>query len=238
MPTPPTPATASSSTFGTVGGGDHRPHSRPRGDRGRRDLRRHAAAAPRRARAAHLLLEGPVDPDDLLDQRRVRVEARIGGEHARGVGEQHEQVGVHEVGDERGEAVVVAEADLVVGDGVVLVHDRDHAELEQAHQRLPGVQVLTALDEVVRDEQHLRGHETVRREDVVVGAHEAALTDRGERLQRRQVDGPLGQAERGDPGRHGARGDDDDVVAVDAQLRDLVTELLDRGDVDRHRLGR
>ena len=33
-----------------------------------------------------------------------------------------------EVGDEGGEAVVVAEADLVVGDGVVLVDDRHHAE--------------------------------------------------------------------------------------------------------------
>ena len=102
-----------------------------------------------------------VDLDDLLDQRRARVEAGIGGEHAGRVGEQHEHVGVDEVGDQRGQAVVVAEADLVVGDGVVLVHDGHHTELEQAQQRAPGLQVLAALHEVERGQQHLAGHQVV-----------------------------------------------------------------------------
>ena len=51
-----------------------------------------------------------------------------------------------EVRDERGDAVVVAEADLVDGDGVVLVDDGHAAEVEQAQQRLAGVQVLPAVD--------------------------------------------------------------------------------------------
>ena len=54
----------------------------------------------------------------------VGVEPGIGGEQPGRVGEQHQQVGADEVGDQGGEAVVVAEADLVVGDGVVLVDDR------------------------------------------------------------------------------------------------------------------
>ena len=91
------------------------------------------------------------------------VEPRVGGEHAGGVGEQHEQVGVDEVGDERGEPVVVAEADLVVGHRVVLVDDRHDAELEQPHQRLPGVQVLLAVDEVERRQQHLAADQAVAR---------------------------------------------------------------------------
>ena len=41
------------------------------------------AAPPLGARAARGLLERVVDLDDLLDQRRVGVEARVGGEHAR-----------------------------------------------------------------------------------------------------------------------------------------------------------
>ncbi len=129
--------------------------------------------------------------------------------------------------------VVVAEADLVVGDRVVLVHDWHGAELEEARERLSGVEVLTALDEVVRHEQHLCGNQTVSGEDVVVGAHQPALAGRGERLERRQIDGPLGETEGGDPCRHRARRHDDHVVAVDAELRDLVTELLDRLDIDR-----
>ena len=75
------------------------------------------------------------------------------------VGEQHQQVGADEVGDERGQAVVVAEADLVVGDGVVLVDDGHDAELEQPGQRRPGVQVLLADHEVERGEQHLAADE-------------------------------------------------------------------------------
>ncbi len=85
-----------------------------------------------------------VDLDDLLDQRGAGIDPRVGGEQSRRVGEEHEHVGVDEVGDEGGQAVVVTEADLVVGDGVVLVHDRDHAELEQPPQRRACVQVLLA----------------------------------------------------------------------------------------------
>ena len=111
--------------------------------------------------AAGQRLEGLVDLDDLLDERRRRVEAGIGGEQAGGVGEQHEQVGVDQVGDERGEAVVVAEADLVVGDGVVLVDDRHDAELEQPLQRAAGVEVLRPDAEVERRQQHLPGDQAV-----------------------------------------------------------------------------
>ena len=50
-----------------------------------------------------------------------------------------------QVGDEGGQPVVVAETDLVVGDGVVLVHDRHHAELQQAQERVAGVQVALAV---------------------------------------------------------------------------------------------
>ena len=38
-------------------------------------------------------------------------------------------IGGQQMGDQSGQPVVVAEADLVVGDGVVLVHDRHHPEL-------------------------------------------------------------------------------------------------------------
>ena len=119
-----------------------------------------------------------IDLDDLLDQRGRRIEARIGGEQARRVGEQHEQVGVDEMGDERGEPVVVTEANLVVGDGVVLVHHRQHAELQQPPNGPARVQVLLAHTEVERREQHLPRHDAELRERPVVDTHEAALPDR------------------------------------------------------------
>ena len=89
------------------------------------------------------LPQRPVDLEDLLDQRRFRVEARIGGEDAGGVGEEHQQVGADEVREEGGDAVVVAEAQAGVGQRVVLVDDRHHAQLQQAPQRGLGLQVLS-----------------------------------------------------------------------------------------------
>ena len=169
-------------------GGDHgAAHRTTRRDARRGELRRHAAAPALGAGAARRGFKRGVDGDDVFDQRGLGVEARVGGEHAVGVGEQHEQVGVDEVGDQRGEPVVVAEADLVVGDGVVLVDDRNHAELEQAGQRLARVQVLLAVHEVERREQHLAAHEAVGVERVVVDPHEPALADGGDGLQRRQI---------------------------------------------------
>ncbi len=58
------------------------------------------------------------------------------------VGEQDHRVGVGQMGDQRGEAVVVAEADLVGGHGVVLVDDRDDAQLQQPRQGALGVAVV------------------------------------------------------------------------------------------------
>ena len=101
-------------------------------------------------------------------QSRRRVGAWVGRVQTLGVGEQHQQVGRQVVGHQRGDAVVVAVADLVAGDRVVLVDDRDAPQLEQPDEGLSCVQVLAPVDEVVRHEQHLGGHR--------------APCDRGERL--------------------------------------------------------
>ena len=107
-----------------------------------------------------------------------------------GVGEQDEQIGGDQVGDQGGQPVVVAEADLVVGGGVVLVDHRDHAQLEQPGQGLAGVQVLLAVDEVERGEQDLAHGQPARGEGLVVDAHQPALAHRRDRLQRGRVGGP------------------------------------------------
>ena len=177
-------------------GRDHRPHPGPRGDLRRRELAGHAPAAPLGAGAADDRLERRVHLDDLLDQRRLGVEARIRGEDSLGVGEQHQNVGADEVRHERGEAVVVAVADLVVGDGVVLVHDRDHAEVEEPLQGLARVEVLGAVPEVIGREQHLAGDQPVLAEQRAELPHQQGLTDGGERLQRADVGRARLEAER------------------------------------------
>ena len=75
---------------------------------------------------------------DHVEAARGGVEARVGGVEAVDVGQQHQQVGADHRRDLRGEAVVVAVADLVGGDRVVLVDDRHDAEVEQGLQGARG----------------------------------------------------------------------------------------------------
>ena len=119
-----------------IGGGrpgDHAPNSRPRRDLGGDELARHAAAAP--AAAATV---GGDRQHRVVGGRRARrasalgVAPRIGGVDPVGVGQQHEQVGADRVGHQRGEPVVVAVAELVVGDRVVLVDHRNAARAPAA----------------------------------------------------------------------------------------------------------
>ena len=155
MPTPGSPATAPRNTPGRRRVGDDGLDARPRRDLGRGQLRRHAPAADDAARAPGHELELVVDLDHLLDERRLGGGTRVGGEQPGGVGEQDEQVGGDQVGDQRGQPVVVPEPDLVVGGGVVLVDHRHDAQLEQPGQGLAGVEVLLAVDEVERRQQDL-----------------------------------------------------------------------------------
>ena len=139
---------------------------------------------------------------------------------------------MEQVGHERGEEVVVAVADLVVGDRVVLVHDRQHAEVEQPLQRLARVEILTAVHEVVWREQHLATHDVVRGEDRVQPLDEARLPDRGKGLQRADVGGTRGEPERGHARRDCTREHQHDAVAGGVRGREVATQLQDRGIVE------
>ena len=150
--------------------------------------------------------------------RRARPSGRARGSAVYrpvGVGEQHEQVGADVVRDERGDAVVVAVARLVVGDRIVLVDDRHAAELEQPPSASAGRAGTAAGRRSRADEQHLRGDEPVRAERRVVArisrpcpAAEIACS-----VACRSA----GSAARAPhPRRDGTRRHDDDLVAVGA----------------------
>ena len=96
--------------------------------------------------------------------------------------------------DERRDAVVVAEADLVARERVVLVDDRHAAQLEQPLHGAARVQVLLAVGEVVWHDEDLRRDQAVARERLVVVGHEAALARGGERLERGRIRGPRVEA--------------------------------------------
>ena len=162
------------------------------------------------------------------------VDARVGREQAGSVGEQHEQIGPDEVRHEGGDAVVVADADLVVGDGIVLVDDRHHAQLAEATQGCAGLEIGRTSVEVVGDEQHLAGHDVVFGEALVPRRHEVGLAHRRHGLQRPGILGPLtgGEPERGKPGSDRARGHHDHLVTGLAGPDDVAGNLRDGRAID------
>ena len=126
--------------------------------------------------------------------RRGRVAARVGGVEAVDVGQQHKLVGLHHLGDARGQAVVVAEADFGGRDGVVLVDHRDAAERQQRVQRGAGVEVAAAVLGVVQRQQQLRGGQAGGRQRLAPGLGQADLADRGGGLLLLQPQALAGQA--------------------------------------------
>ena len=158
--------------------------------------------------------------------------AGIGGVQAFDVGEQYENIGLHEMRQERCDVVVVAEPDLVVRDGIVLVDHRYTAEFEQTLERFARVQILLSVHEVVRHQQHLRGHQGVACELGVVHLHESTLTSGRQRLQRSNIGRTSRQTQSRHAGRHRARGHQHHVVAGLPQLSDLTADVGDDGAID------
>jgi hypothetical protein len=99
------------------------------------------------------------------------------------VGQDQQQVGHHQVGHQRSEGVVVAETDLLVGDGIVLVHHRDRTQRQQRLHRAASVEIACTVREVVVGQQNLRGVQTVARELPFVGLDQAHLPHRRGSLQ-------------------------------------------------------
>ncbi len=117
-----------------VAGGDHHPAAGGERDPRRLQLGDHPAGAVAGARRVGHRLDLGRDLADFRNQPGRLVLARIGGVEAVDVGEQDEGVGADHGGDAGAETVVVAEADLVGGDGVVLVDQRHRAPPEQRRQ--------------------------------------------------------------------------------------------------------
>ena len=148
-----------------------------------------------------------------VDALRPRFERRLRVERV-DIRQQHEQIGVHQARHQCGEAVVVAEPDLVGRDGVVLVDDGQDA---QPHQPLHGalrVAAVLLVGEVAGGEQHLPGDDAVAVEAFLVTEDEHVLADRRGRLLGGQVGGSTDQLQIGQSGGDGAGGHQDDFGAA------------------------
>mmetsp|Transcript_53734 Transcript_53734/g.126549 ORF Transcript_53734/g.126549 Transcript_53734/m.126549 type:complete len:235 (-) Transcript_53734:393-1097(-) len=157
---------------------------------GCQDLGQHAAPADARARAARHALQLGITRLRVVDEARLRVLARVCRVQAALVGEDHQHIGLDEIGHQGPQRVVVAELDLVVDDGVVLVDDRQHTVGHQSQQRRAGIEVALTVRQVGMCEQHLGAVQAVGTKLAFVHLRQAHLADGRRRLQLVQFLGP------------------------------------------------
>lgn len=100
------------------------------------ELRLHAARAEFAARAAGQLPDLRREPLDNGDELRRGIAVRVGREQTVDVRKQDEKVGPDRPGYDGGQRVVVANAQLLRGDGVVFVDDGQRAQLRQPRKRV------------------------------------------------------------------------------------------------------
>ncbi|MNX75548.1 hypothetical protein D3C86_1070240 [compost metagenome] len=199
------------------GHGDARRGGDPRGGK----LGDHAAGAHVRAGPTGEGLDLGGQLGDLGDEGGVRVLVGILVVEPVHVREDREPVGIHQLGDQRREGVVVAELQLVDGHRVVLVDDghHPHVMVQEGPQRVGGVQITLPIGEIRPGQEQLRAGEPQGREEGLVGVHQAALAHGGGCLLGRDGAGLLGHPEARATRPHRPRGDDEGAPAALGQIR-------------------
>ncbi len=140
-----------------------------------------------------------------MNQLCVGVAARIGGEKPILVGEQHQQVGVDQVGGQRRQVVVIAHANFLGGDGVVFINDRNHVLHQERYQRVARVEIAPPVRKVRFGQQNLGHGQPVQPENLLIERHQARLADGSQHLFGGHVFGQLREVELLAPGGHGTR---------------------------------
>ena len=93
--------------------------------------------------------------------RRARVRIRVRCVEPVNVRQQHQQVGAHHLGHPRRQPVIVAIANLVRRDRVILVDHRNNACIQQRIQRRPRIQPAPADFRVAKSQQRLANRDSM-----------------------------------------------------------------------------
>ncbi len=128
----------------------------------------------------------------------------------------------HQVRYQRGQAVIIAESDLFVSDGVVFIHDRHDVQLRQRFEGPSSVQVLPTMRKVQRREQHLAHLGSELTKSIAPGVHQQRLSHGRDRLERNGVTRTRTRLSNLCPtGSNRARRHDDDRPPFVAQCHDV-----------------
>ena len=122
----------------------------------------------------------------------IRHQARIRRIQTIHIGEQNQLVGIDGRSHEGGQGVVVTEAELGRGDGVVFIDHRQHPPLQQLLQGSGGVLIATTISKIRAGDEDLRNSDAMAGQGPLVQGHQLALTGGGRRLECNNGLRPLG----------------------------------------------
>ena len=162
----------------------------------------------------------------LGDKRRPRRRG-VRGVQAVHIGEQDERVGGHEVCDDGGEPIVIAEADLGCCHRIVFVDDGDTAQLVQAGDGGLDVAGAVALPGIGCGEEHLAHGDAVAGEALPPRVGELDLPHGRGGLPGSEVSGSGGEPQRR-PAHGNSTGGDEDNVADLGPGGDGIDDPVDR----------
>ena len=126
-------------------------------------------------------------------------------------------------------------ADLLGGDGVVLVEDGQGVELQQALDGALDVGGALGVVNVVPRQQDLGHHMAILGKKFVVGIHQLALAHRGGSLLGGHILWPAGEGELSHPHANGAGGDQDELMPGVFQVAEDLAQGLHLPDVQQAR---
>ena len=149
-----------------------------------------------------------------------------------GFSENDERVGFYERRYDGGKTVVVAVNDFLDGDGVVFVHDRNHAEIKKPLESVDKVLAAVGVIDVVFCHQQLADAAPILREHLIVEIHQRALSDRRRGLLSSRIARTFFQAELFNAYADCAGRDEHDALSGIGQIAQHLREKIDYADPD------
>ena len=143
---------------------------------------------------------------DALDALCGFVRARVRGVKAIHIRQEHEQARMHHCGYLRAERIVVSQAQLIDGNGIVFVNDGHSAALQDNLKRVKCVFIPPAVSEIIPCQQDLRTHNAARGKKPGVFFKQKPLPHGRSRLLCGDARGPLCIADAPKARRYGAGG--------------------------------
>lgn len=147
------------------------------------------------------------------------------------VRKQHQKLRPNTGRDSGGESVIVANLDLLCGDGVVFADDGQDPQGQKPLQGIMEVGFPVGVLSVRTGDQQLCHRVAIPGEQLVVGVHQFALANGGSGLLGGNIPGTLRQVELAHAHGNGTGGDQNDLVPGVFQIAEDLAKTFDPGNV-------